>query len=131
MFPPKEDDFYCRIALAASNEGVYRLGTQFLKNFYTVLDFDGKQIMLGSKSKHALITGDESLLYKEPQPEPIPEPVPEKPEDGDVSKDDDTTETPDSDDSEEQQKDDKEEEQSEGGDDDQQGDDSQDDDSTG
>lgn len=110
VFPPREDDFYCRISLAASNEGVYRLGTQFLKSFYTVLDFDGKQIMLGSKSKHALITGDESLLYKEPQPEPIPEPVPEKPEDGADSKDDDSnTGTPDSDDSEEQPKDDKEE----------------------
>jgi hypothetical protein len=35
--------------------------------------------MLGSKSKHADINGDESLLYKEP--EPIPDPEPEKHDD--------------------------------------------------
>jgi hypothetical protein len=63
VLPPKDGDFYCTISLAASNENVYRLGTQFLKNFYTVLDFENNQIMLGSKSKHAEIYGDESLLY--------------------------------------------------------------------
>lgn len=91
VFPPKEGEFHCRISLAASNENVYRLGTQFLKNFYTVLDFDGKQIMLGSKSKHADVFGDESLIYQEPQPEPIPDPEPEpQPEqpDDDEHKDD-------------------------------------------
>jgi len=92
VFPPKEDDFYCTISLAKSNENEYRFGTQFLKNFYTVLDFDANQIMIGSKSRHAEIYGDESLLYKEP--EPTPDPVPEKPDDdvpadgGDQNQDD-------------------------------------------
>ena len=81
VFPPKDDDFYCTISLAKTFENEYRFGTQFLKNFYTVLDFDANQIMLGSKSKHADIFGDDSLLYKEPEPEPIPDPEPEKPDD--------------------------------------------------
>lgn len=79
VFPPKEDDFYCTISLAKSNEDQYRFGNQFIKTFYTVLDYDNNQIMLGSKSKHADINGDESLLYKEP--EPIPDPEPEKHDD--------------------------------------------------
>jgi hypothetical protein len=73
VFPPKDDDFYCTISLANSQDSnTYRFGTQFLKNFYTVLDYDTNQIMLGSKSRHAEIYGDESLLYKEPEPTPEP-----------------------------------------------------------
>lgn len=40
VFRPQDDEIDCRVSLAASNENVFRFGTQFLKNFYTVLDYD-------------------------------------------------------------------------------------------
>jgi len=55
------------IHLAATDENVYRLGTQFLQGFYTVLDFDGNNIMIGSTSDNFSIIGPESLIYQEPE----------------------------------------------------------------
>jgi len=91
VFPPKDDDFYCTISLAKSHENEYRFGMQFLKNFYTVLDYDTNQIMLGSKGKHVEIYGDESLLYKEPEKhdDDVPADGSDKQDEGDDQKPDD------------------------------------------
>lgn len=56
------DQGYCQIALEGipneSNE--YRLGTAFLRNFYTVFDFDGDVIYLGVNAD-AAVAGQASL----------------------------------------------------------------------
>ena len=80
VIPPKDDEYDCRIGVGKSEDNFYRLGVQFLKNFYTVLDFEKDEIMIGAKGRHSAIVGDESLLYKEPELEPIPDPpIPDPP----------------------------------------------------
>ena len=67
VFPPEDGDYYCKIGISGieGSDFMYRLGTNFLKNFYTVLDFDNNKIMLGSKKDHCRVLGDESMLYKD------------------------------------------------------------------
>lgn len=75
VYKPAPGDYYCKIGLSGvEGSKQYRLGTQFLKNFYTVLDYDNKQVMIGSKGSHSTISGDESLLWQAPKPDPLPEP---------------------------------------------------------
>lgn len=79
VYTQSGNDFFCKIGLSGIDDhtNIYRLGTQFLKNFYTVLDFDKNEIMLGAKGVDATIQGDEASLYKPPQLDPLPEPTPE------------------------------------------------------
>jgi len=98
VYPPVPGDEYCKLGLSGvEGSKQYRLGTQFMKNFYTVLDYDNKKIMLGAKGTHATISGDESLVWQPPKPDPLPEPTEPTQDDTTGSKTDDETTKPDAD----------------------------------
>ena len=67
LLQPLDEDFTCLIQIGThSTSTSFRLGTQFFKSLFLVFDYDNNNIMVGSKSDHTFVNGDESLIYVEP-----------------------------------------------------------------